>query len=129
MRFLCIHRSPESNAPPSEKLMTEMGQLIEEMARAGVLIATEGCLPSALGARVRIVGDKLVVTDGPFPETKEIIGGFALIQVASKDEAVEWTERFLRVVGEGESEIRQVADVPAFESGQDAGRPEASVAR
>jgi hypothetical protein len=95
--------------------MDAMGKLIGDMAKAGVLLATEGCLPSSKGARVRIEGDnKFTVTDGPFPETKELIAGFCLLQVKSKDEAVEWTKRFLAVVGEGESEIRLLHDQPAF---------------
>jgi hypothetical protein len=88
--------------------MAEMGKLIEEMTRAGVLLATEGCQPSSKGARVRYSGGKFTVTDGPFTETKELIAGFALFEVKSKEEAVEWTKRFLRVAGEGESEIRQI---------------------
>jgi hypothetical protein len=90
-----------------------MGRLIEEMTKAGVLVATEGCQPSAKGARVRRTDGKIVVTDGPFTETKEIIGGFALIDVASKAEAIEWTKRFLEVVGEGESEIRLIHGEPS----------------
>ncbi|MEO8487962.1 MAG: YciI family protein [Betaproteobacteria bacterium] len=78
------------------------------MTKAGVLLATEGCMPSAKGARVRRNGAKVPVTDGPIPETKEIVGGFALLQVKSKDEAIEWTKRFLEAAGDGESEIRQL---------------------
>lgn len=91
-----------------------MGQLIGEMAKAGVLLAAEGCLPSSFGARVRIDGaSKFSITDGPFPETKELIAGLCLLQVKSKAEALEWAKRFLAVVGEGESEIRQLHDTPA----------------
>jgi hypothetical protein len=93
--------------------MAAMGQLIEEMTRAGVMLATEGCLPSAKGARVRITGGQFTVTDGPFTETKEVIGGFALFQVKSKEEAIEWTKRFLQLAGDGESEIRQIYEPPA----------------
>jgi hypothetical protein len=92
--------------------MRDMGKLIEEMSKAGVLLATEGCQPSSKGCRVRIDSGKYTVTDGPFPETKELIAGFCLIQVKTKDEAVEWGKRFLQVVGEGESEIRQIYDGP-----------------
>lgn len=115
MRFLCVYRTstPESDAPPSEQEMQTMGQLIADMAKAGVLLGTEGCLPSKKGARVRIDSGKYSVTDGPFVETKELIQGFCLLQVKSKAEAVEWTKRFLAVVGEGESEIRQLHDMPA----------------
>jgi hypothetical protein len=88
--------------------MAEMGKLIDEMTREGVLLATEGCLPSAMGARVRLANGKITVTDGPFTESKELVAGFALIRAASKAEAIELTKRFLKIAGEGESEIRQV---------------------
>jgi hypothetical protein len=90
-----------------------MGKLIGDMAKAGVLLAVEGCLASRHGARVRIDSGQHTVTDGPFPETKELIAGLCMLQVKSKAEAVEWVKRFLSVVGEGESEIRQLHDVPA----------------
>ena len=85
-----------------------MGQLIEEWTKAGVLLGAEGCLPSAKGARVRRSGEKLTVTDGPFAETKEIVGGFALLQAKSKEEAIDLIKRFLKVAGDCECEIRQL---------------------
>jgi len=96
MKFLCIYKpaNPEGT-PPSQKEMEEMGKLIEEGMKSGWLLSTEGCLPSALGARVRLSNGKITVTDGPFTEAKEIIGGFALIQAKSKQEAVELTRDFL----------------------------------
>jgi hypothetical protein len=111
MRFLAIYRTAEKNVPPSTDEIAAMGKLIDEMTNAGVLLATEGCLPSVAGARVRRSNGRITVTDGPFTESKEIIGGFALIQVRSKEEAIEWTKRFLRVAGDGESEIRQIAEL------------------
>ena len=109
MRFLCIYKPGKAEGtPPNEQEMARMGKLIGEMMKEGTLLATEGCLPSALGARVRRKGDEYTVIDGPFAETKEIIGGFALIQVNSKEEAIEHTKRFLNIAGEGESEIRQI---------------------
>ncbi len=119
MRFLCIYKpgKPEGT-PPTQQHMESMGRLIQEMMQSGHLLATEGCLPSALGARVRRSGDKYTVTDGPFTEAKEIIGGFALIQAASKQEAVELTKRFLSVAGDGESEIRQIYEAPADTGGK-----------
>jgi hypothetical protein len=96
--------------------MAEMGKLIEESMRSGVLLATEGCLPSALGARVRLSGGNVTVTDGPFSEAKELIGGFALIQAGSKQEAIEYVKDFLKVAGDGETEIRQVYEAPASAS-------------
>jgi hypothetical protein len=88
--------------------MAKMGKLIEEMTKAGVLLATEGCMPSSKGARVRYSGGKFTVTDGPFTETKELIAGFALFEVKSKEEAIEWSRRFMEVAGEGENELRQI---------------------
>jgi hypothetical protein len=115
MRYLGIYRpaAPEGT-PPTEHDMAAMGNLIEEMTKAGVLLATEGCLPSAKGARVRYSGGKFTVIDGPFTETKELIAGFALFQVKSKEEAIEWTKRFLEVAGDGESEIRQLYEAEDF---------------
>jgi hypothetical protein len=117
MRFMTLYKpGKESDAPPTQKEMADMGQLIEEMAKAGVLIATDGLQPSSKGARVRISGGKFTVTDGPFTETKELVAGYAIIQAKSKEEAIELTKRFLKVVGEGESEIRLMHDAPAFDS-------------
>ena len=84
MRFLSIYKTVERNTPPTVEHVTKMGQLIEESMKAGVLLATEGCLPSALGARVRLSQGKISVTDGPFIESKELIGGFAVLQADSK---------------------------------------------
>jgi hypothetical protein len=92
--------------------MERMGQLIEEYMKSGELLATEGCLPSALGARVRRDGTKVTVTDGPFTEAKEVVGGFAILQARSKEHAVELAKRFLEVAGEGECEIRQIYEAP-----------------
>ena len=115
MRYLCVYRpgTAETDKPPSSGEMEAMGKLIGEMARAGVLLAAEGCLPSSKGARVQIDSGEFTVTDGPFPETKQLIQGFCLLSVKSKAEAVEWTKRFLSVVGEGYSEIRLLHDTPA----------------
>ena len=124
MRFLAIYRSVEKALPPSAEHMAAMGKLIEKMAKAGVLLATEGCQPSSKGARVRISGGKFTVTDGPFTETKEVIGGFALLQVNSKDEAIAWTRRFLHVAGDGESEIRELYEAPAFAPPSDQDQPQ-----
>jgi hypothetical protein len=115
MRFMLLYKpGHEADGPPPPEHMAEMGKFIEEMARAGVLIATDGLQPSSKGARVRISGGKFTVTDGPFTETKELIAGYAIIQVMSKEEAIEQAKRFLKLVGEGESEIRLMHDTPAF---------------
>lgn len=113
MRYLTIFRSAESEAPPSEGEMAAMGALIEEMTAAGVLVTAEGCLPSRHGFRVRRDSDRVSRTDGPFTEAKEVVGGFAILEVASPEEADRWTRRFLEVAGEGESEVRLLYDEPA----------------
>ena len=95
-----------------------MGKLIGEAMKDGWLISTEGCLPSAAGARVRLSDGKFTVIDGPFAETKELVGGFAIIQASSKQEAIERTKYFLQTAGGGESEIRQLHEVPAAASGK-----------
>jgi hypothetical protein len=108
MKFLSLYKSVERNTPPSQEEMSRMGQLIEDGFKAGWLVATEGCLPSALGARVRRSDGNLTVTDGPFTEAKELVGGFAILRTNSKEEAIELAKQFLKVVGEGECELRQV---------------------
>jgi hypothetical protein len=91
--------------------MDAMGKLIGEMMQAGTLLSTEGCQPSAKGARVRLDGGTFTVIDGPFVEAKELVGGMAIIKAASKQEAIELTKRFLTVAGGGESEIRQLHEM------------------
>lgn len=110
MRFLSIYKTAERTVPPSQEEKTRMGKLIEEGMKAGWLLGTEGCLPSALGARVRRSGGNVTVTDGPFTEAKELVGGFAILKANSKEEAVQLAKDFLRVVGEGECELRQLYD-------------------
>ena len=108
MKFLSMYKSVERNTPPSQEEMNKMGKLVEEGMKAGWLLATEGCLPSALGARVRSTNGKLSVTDGPFTESKELVGGFAILRANSKEEAIQLAKDFLKVVGEGECELRQI---------------------
>ncbi|WP_257305237.1 YciI family protein [Geothrix campi] len=109
MRFLCLYKpSRPEGTPLSDQEMAGMNALIKDMRASGVLLATEGCMPSALGARVRLSNGTFSVTGGPFPESKELVEGYALIQANSRAEAIEHTMRFLRAAGEGESEIRQV---------------------
>ena len=118
MRFLCLYKPGKPECPPTQQEMAAMGKLIEDAMKAGWLISTEGCLPTAAGARVRLSDDKFVVTDGPFAETKEVIGGFAIIRASSKQEAIEHTKYFLQVAGGGETEIRQLYEAPAAASGK-----------
>jgi hypothetical protein len=111
-----IRHAENTGQVPSEQLMTDMGKLIEEMTRAGVLINTAGLRPTAEGARVRLRRGKLSVVDGPFTESKEVIGGYAILEAKSKEEAVELTRRFLKVHGDEwdiECEVRQL-DGPEF---------------
>jgi hypothetical protein len=103
-----------------------MGALIDESVKAGILLAAEGCLPSEFGARVRRAGGSFAVTDGPFTETKEIMGGFAIIEMGSMAEAIEFTKRFLDVAGDGETEIRQLYEAPPCQADLE---PVQSVAR
>jgi hypothetical protein len=115
MKFLCLYKpaKPEGT-PPTQEEMAAMGKLIDKSMKSGVLLATEGCLPSAKGARVRLSGGKFTVKDGPFTESKEIVGGFALIRANSKEEAIEYTKDFLKIAGDGETEIRQIFEVSDF---------------
>jgi hypothetical protein len=116
MKFMVMVKSVENAGPPPQALMEGIAKLGEEAARAGVMVETGGLFPSAMGARVRVQKGKLSVTDGPFAEGKEVIGGFAVYQVDSKQEAIAWTKRFMQLHvehwngWEGESEIRQVFD-------------------
>jgi hypothetical protein len=115
MRFLSIYKTRETGLPPTPEHMAEMGKLIEESVKAGVLLATEGCLPSARGARVRLSGGQVTVTDGPFTESKELVAGFAVLQAKSREEAIELTRRFLKVAGDGECELRELYEAPVRE--------------
>ena len=117
MRFLIMHKSNEENeagVPPSKELIEGMGKLMEESSRAGVLLAAEGVHPSSRGARLSFSGGKRTVTDGPFAEAKELIAGFAIVQVESKEEAIEWATRFAEVHGDVEIEVRQVIEISDF---------------
>ena len=100
MRFLSLIRVAETGQKPSERLMNEMGKLIEEMTRDGTLIRTAGLKPTKEGVRVRSNRGKLSMTEGPFTETKEVIGGFAVLEARDKKHAIELTERFLAIHGD-----------------------------
>ena len=115
MRYMTLYkRGRESNTPPTQQEIAALGQLIEEMANAGVLIATDGLQPSSKGARVRISDGKFTVTDGPFAETKELISGYAIVEASSKQAAIDLAKRFLAVMGEGESEVRLMQGTAGF---------------
>ncbi len=118
MRFMIMIKATkdsEAGVMPSEQLLAEMGRFNEELMKAGVLLAGEGLQPSSKGARVRFSGRTRTVIDGPFAETKELIAGFWLWQVKSKEEAIEWAKRCPNPMqGESEIEIRQVFEAEDF---------------
>jgi hypothetical protein len=110
MRFFMYTLGDESVPlpPPTPELMAEMGAFIEEATKAGVLVATGGMAPTSMATRVAYADGEFTLTDGPFAEAKELIGGWALCEVRDKAEAIEWAKRFLRIAGPGESTVRQV---------------------
>ena len=116
MRFMILVKASEDSEAgvmPSEELLTAMGRYNEELVKAGVMLAGEGLAPSSKGARVRFSGSERSVVDGPFTETKELIAGFWLLQVKSRDEAIEWIKR-APLDGGAEIEIRQVFEAEDF---------------
>ena len=120
MRFLLMHKIDERQPGafnPSPEFVEKMGGFIEEVTKAGVLLAADGVLPTDKGARVRHTPTKTTVIDGPFTEAKEVVGGFAMVQVRSKEEAIEWATRFADLFGdlEVEVEVRQVAEFADIE--------------
>ncbi|MCK9518331.1 MAG: YciI family protein [Dehalococcoidia bacterium] len=116
MRFMMIYTSPNADHadPPTEEEMEQMGRYIEEVAASGALLMTDGLMPSSSGARVRQEAGNVTVKDGPFTETKELVAGFAIFNLASKDEAIRHAREFLARAGDGQVEIRQMYDEPAF---------------
>jgi hypothetical protein len=117
MKFMVIvkgNAATEAGAMPSEKLLAEMGSFNEELVKAGVMLAGEGLHPSAKGARIRFDDDRRTVVDGPFAESKELIAGFWIIEVSSKEEAIEWMKRCPNPHGEGEAEIGQIFAMEDF---------------
>jgi hypothetical protein len=118
MRFMTIVKTRETGAQPSPALIEKIGKLGQEAAKQGVMVGMGGLLPTAVGARARLANGKITVTDGPFTEAKEIIGGYAIYDVASKKEALEWTRKFLEAhIGlwpqDLEVEVRQMMDDPS----------------
>jgi hypothetical protein len=119
MRFMIVVKATkdsEAGAMPEEKLIATMAAYHEELAKAGVLLDGSGLQPSAKGWRIKYSGDKRTVVDGPFAETKELIAGYTLIEVKSREEALEWTRRFPNPhLTEGEIEVRQLFELEDFE--------------
>ena len=118
MRFLSVYKTVERNEPPTPEEMAKFGRLIEEGMKAGWLVAVEGCLPSVTGARVRKSAGNTTVTDGPFAETKELIGGLAILNANSKEHAIELTKYFLSYAADGECELRQLHETNRADAGQ-----------
>jgi len=118
MRFMVIvkaSKDSEAGVMPGRELLEAMGRFNEELAKAGVMLAGEGLQPSSKGARVQFSGSKRTVVDGPFPETKELVGGFWIWRVNSKDEAIEWAKRCPNPhAGDSELEIRQIFEAEDF---------------
>ena len=114
MRYLSIYKAAETGTPPTQQEMEAMGALIEKFAKSGHLLSTEGCLPSARGLRVRKNAGNVTVTDGPFTEAKEVVGGFAILRASSREEIIALTKEFLAVAGDGECEVRELYEAPAF---------------
>ena len=110
MRFFGYTLADESipMPPPSPELFEKMGSFVEEATKAGVIVATGGIAPTAMGAKITLKDGEFTVVDGPFTEAKELVGGWALLECRDKDEAVEWSKRFVSVLGEGEVRIRPV---------------------
>lgn len=112
--LLKADKDSEAGAAPSAELMAEMGTFMEEITKAGVMLATDGLKPRSEGKRVRLARGKVTVIDGPFTESKELIASYALLEVKSMAEAIEWTTRFLKVCGEGECELRPIFEASDF---------------
>jgi hypothetical protein len=110
MRFLGYTLGDESvpMPPPSPELMEDMGKFMEEATTAGVIVATGGIAPTSMGAKITLKDGAFTVTDGPFTEAKELIGGWALLECRDLDEAIEWSKRFISVLGDGEVRVRPV---------------------
>lgn len=119
MRILGLLKADESSErgdPPSPELMADVGKFMEEITKAGVILATDGLQPSSRGKRVRLTGGKVTVIDGPFTESKELVASYALMQVKTMEEAVQWTTRFLKVLRQGECELRPLYESSDFGS-------------
>jgi hypothetical protein len=119
MRFMILRKADpntEAGALPNQELLAAMGQYMEDMAKAGVLLAGEGLRPTSEGVRVKFTRGKPTVTDGPFAEAKELIAGWSIIQVNSMEEAIEWVKRWPRIDGDGavELEIRRLYEADDF---------------
>lgn len=117
MRFMMLYKpGRDDGQPPSPEAFAKLNQIIAEQSRAGILLATDGLKPSAAGARVQKTETGFKVTDGPFTETKEVIAGYAIMNLSSLEEAIERTKEFLTIMGAGQTEIRPMSDASDFEA-------------
>jgi hypothetical protein len=108
MGFLRADEHTEAGQPPSQELMDRMGVFVQEAFQAGVIADTNGLMPSSAGKRIKLDSGKITVVDGPFTPLSELVTAYAIYDVKSMDEAVEWTKRFLQVIGTGECELRPI---------------------
>ena len=114
MKFMTLVKGAENAGPPPQALIDAIGRLGMEAGQSGVVVDMGGLMPTAVGARVRVAKGKVTITDGPFTEAKEVVGGFAIYNVGSREEAIEWTRRFMELHREhwpgweGETELRQI---------------------
>jgi hypothetical protein len=125
MMIVYANKDSEAGAPPDEKLMAAMATYHEELVKAGVLLDASGLQPSSKGWRIKYSGGKRTLVDGPFTESKELIAGYTLIQVKSREEALEWAKRFPAPFGEGNEgqiEVRQLFELEDFEPSESVGR-------
>lgn len=122
MRFMILVKATkdsEAGVMPTEELMAAMADYHEELAKAGVLLDGNGLHPSSKAWRIKWAGGKKTIIDGPFPETKELVAGFTVIDVKSREEALEWTKRFPNpALGDGEIEVRQMFELEDFEQNE-----------
>ena len=125
MGIVKADRDTEAGVLPDEKLLSAMGAFMEEGVKSGVFLSGDGLQPSSKGARIRYSGSERSVTDGPFAETKELIGGYAILQFVSKDEAIEWTKRFVQVDAPGRLGAQSECEIRPFFEFEDLGSSEA----
>ncbi|MEJ7733892.1 MAG: YciI family protein [Polyangiaceae bacterium] len=113
MRYFCLFKPDTTSPPPTPERVAAINKYIADSYADGSLITTDGFAPSPKDVRVRLAGGKLTVTDGPFVEAKELVGGYAIMEASSREEIIAMTKRFLELVGGGESEVHELAASPA----------------
>ena len=116
MRFMMLVKHVENSGTPPKEFMDAMAKLSEEAAKAGTMLGSGGLAPTAQSTRVRVSKGRLTVTDGPFTEAKEVVGGFAILEAPSKEAVIEYAKEFLEFTGQGECELRQLYDASSMDS-------------